>query len=797
MVIGKAQLERLLTPGMRTWLLSFWPNHRIRRLLDAAQLAAFVATVIGLLVLAALNPGLLQTLADLTPGTGQGWVRSAVAGINIVASVAVFAVLCAIVIDALRFRPFTLTRAALACALGAISGVALARLLNVVGGSSAMALLAPAPPASPGLTVTAVVAGVVGADLERRRLRLAVRVAFATAIGCALILGSLTVPSLAYAALVGGSVGLGVRAVLGVRPARPSDELMRSVLAAAGWPLEALRPVRESAGRSRYEGLVVDGGIVQITVVDRDRRGVPLARRAARLLFLRAAAVGRPALSLRWQLERQTLCAGLAQSAGVASPTALALLAAGPALVLVERPLQGEVFARKDSPTAADCTSIVASLRRLHDVGMSLGAVASDGIALLPDGRAGFTDLVAAQPAATELQRELDVVILLAALASKVGAPGAVAALRSGYGTTTAMESRLAALEQPVALPRSARRLVRGTPVLKDLRTELSGGPDSTGVVTAPPRLERLRPRTVISVVGGAVAAYLLASQLSQVNLVDALRQSNPAWLAVALSGSGLTYLGSAMAKRPFAPTELPLGRTTLVQLASSFLALVTPPSVGHVGVNLRYLQRAGLTTAVAATSVAASEIVVIVVTVVMLLVCLWLSGASSSQLALLPSATVLYILLGAATLLAFAVGLPFTRRFLQRRLQPLLRRTLPQVLATVSDPRRLVAAIIGVVLLNGGYVLALEASMLAFGTSISLPLLVVVYFAGSAIGAAAPTPGGVGAVEAALVAGLTATGISVTSALTAVLVFRAATFWLPAPLGWGAFLVLQRRGWI
>jgi uncharacterized membrane protein YbhN (UPF0104 family) len=35
---------------------------------------------------------------------------------------------------------------------------------------------------------------------------------------------------------------------------------------------------------------------------------------------------------------------------------------------------------------------------------------------------------------------------------------------------------------------------------------------------------------------------------------------------------------------------------------------------------------------------------------------------------------------------------------------------------------------------------------------------------------------------------------VPVTAALTAVLAFRAATFWLPAPFGWLAFVVLQRR---
>ena len=57
------------------------------------------------------------------------------------------------------------------------------------------------------------------------------------------------------------------------------------------------------------------------------------------------------------------------------------------------------------------------------------------------------------------------------------------------------------------------------------------------------------------------------------------------------------------------------------------------------------------------------------------------------------------------------------------------------------------------------------------------------------------PTPGGLGAVEAALAAGLTATGMAAATAVSAVLLFRLLTFWLPVPVGWAAFNFLERRG--
>jgi uncharacterized protein (TIRG00374 family) len=68
-------------------------------------------------------------------------------------------------------------------------------------------------------------------------------------------------------------------------------------------------------------------------------------------------------------------------------------------------------------------------------------------------------------------------------------------------------------------------------------------------------------------------------------------------------------------------------------------------------------------------------------------------------------------------------------------------------------------------------------------------------YLGGSAVGAASPTPGGLGAVEAALVAGLTALGAPAGPAIAAVLMFRLATFWLPIAPGWFAFRRLRRSG--
>jgi uncharacterized protein (TIRG00374 family) len=96
--------------------------------------------------------------------------------------------------------------------------------------------------------------------------------------------------------------------------------------------------------------------------------------------------------------------------------------------------------------------------------------------------------------------------------------------------------------------------------------------------------------------------------------------------------------------------------------------------------------------------------------------------------------------------------------------------------------------------MLSLAYVLCLAACVAAFGGSVPIAKIGVVYMTGSALGSIIPTPGGLGAVEAALTAGLTAAGVPGAAAVSAVLLFRLLTFWLPVPLGWIAFNYLERN---
>jgi uncharacterized protein (TIRG00374 family) len=134
-------------------------------------------------------------------------------------------------------------------------------------------------------------------------------------------------------------------------------------------------------------------------------------------------------------------------------------------------------------------------------------------------------------------------------------------------------------------------------------------------------------------------------------------------------------------------------------------------------------------------------------------------------------------------------------RAQISKRVVPLIREVVPRLVTIAQRPAKLAEGLGGILLLNLAYIGVLYASVEAFGGDMNIAVVAVVYLAGATIGQAAPTPGGLGAVEAALVAGLTAGGLDAGIAVSAVLLYRLVTFWIPTIPGYWAFNFLTKKG--
>jgi glycosyltransferase 2 family protein len=242
-----------------------------------------------------------------------------------------------------------------------------------------------------------------------------------------------------------------------------------------------------------------------------------------------------------------------------------------------------------------------------------------------------------------------------------------------------------------------------------------------------------------------------------------------------------------------FVAQRLDFLRTLLAQLAGSFVTLVTPAAVGGAALNIRYLQRRKIPAPVAAASVGVAQVVAFVLHILLIVIFVAIAGTSAKE-PITPPRWAYYVLAGLVVAAGVVIALPTGRRLLRARLSPTLGQVLPRLLEVAQQPRKLAQGIGGALLLSLCYILCLAACVAAFGRSVPIASIGVVYLTGSAIGSILPTPGGIGGVEAALTAGLTAAGVPGAVAVSAVLLFRLLTFWLPVPFGWVALSYLERE---
>ncbi|MFF6789848.1 lysylphosphatidylglycerol synthase domain-containing protein [Streptomyces filamentosus] len=310
-----------------------------------------------------------------------------------------------------------------------------------------------------------------------------------------------------------------------------------------------------------------------------------------------------------------------------------------------------------------------------------------------------------------------------------------------------------------------------------------------------PVRLERIKPRTLISMIAGAVAAYFLLSQIARTPL-STIGEADWRWVAAAVFFSSFSYVAAAMSLLGFVPERVGFWRTVVAQVAGSFVKIVAPAAVGGVALNTRFLQRAGVRPGLAVASVGASQLFGLGAHILLLLSFGYLTGTEKSQ-SFTPSRTVIAGLLTVAVLVLVVTAIPFMRKFVSTRLRSLFAGVVPRMLDVLQRPMKLVTGIGGMLLLTGAFVLCLDASIRAFGhgnVSISYASVAVVFLAGNALGSAAPTPGGVGAVEGALTLGLVTVGLPFEVATPAVLLYRLLTLWLPVLPGWICFNWLTKR---
>jgi uncharacterized protein (TIRG00374 family) len=483
--------------------------------------------------------------------------------------------------------------------------------------------------------------------------------------------------------------------------------------------------------------------------------------------------------SMRRSVEHRGLMAIAVGDAGVANTDTVTVTALDRGWMLyAHSPPMGTAI-DEQTPVA----KVWESLAVLHDHLISHGDLRGREITV-EDGKVLFGGFGNAEYGASTIQLQADVAQLLMTTSAIYGAAPAVSAAIETFGrdAVLAASSRLT----KSAMPQRIRE------PLSDAKTVMSATRDEVKRQTGADQIHaetitRFTRYQLIQLVLLVALVYVAYPFISTVPAFFAeLRTANWWWALLGLTVSALTYVGAAAALWACASESVSFRNLTIMQIANTFAATTTPAGVGGLALSTRFLQKSGLGAMRATAAVALQQTVQVITHVALLIFFTAVAGASANLSHFVPSTTVLYLAAGAALGIVGAFTfVPKVRHWLGTAVRPRLKEVGSDLVTLAREPRRLALIILGCAATTLGAALALWASIEAFGGDTTFVTVTVVTMIGGTLASAAPTPGGVGAVEAALIGGLAAFGLPAAIAVPSVLLYRVLTCWLPVFIGW------------
>jgi len=495
--------------------------------------------------------------------------------------------------------------------------------------------------------------------------------------------------------------------------------------------------------------------------------------------------------SMRRSVEHRGLMAIAVGEAGVANTDTVTVTALDRGWMLyAHSPARGTAI---DEQTPVH--EVWGSLGVLHDHLISHGDLRSREITV-EDGKVLFGGFGNAEYGASNIQLQADVAQLLMTTSAIYGAAPAVTAAIDTFGRNAvlAASSRLTKSAMPQRLRES---LSDAKTVMSDTRDEVKRqtGADQIHAETIT-RFTRYQLIQLVLLVALVYVAYPFISTVPA--FFSELRTANWWWALLGLTVSALTYVGAAAALWACASESVNFHNLTIMQVANTFAATTTPAGVGGLALSTRFLQKSGLGALRATAAVALQQTVQVITHVALLIFFTAFAGASADLSHFVPSTTVLYLVAGAALGVVGAFTfVPKGRHWLGTAVRPRLKEVGDDLVTLAREPKRLGLIVLGCASTTLGAALALWASIEAFGGDTTFVTVTVVTMIGGTLASAAPTPGGVGAVEAALIGGLAAFGLPAAIAVPSVLLYRVLTCWLPVFIGWPVMRWLTKNDMI
>ena len=361
------------------------------------------------------------------------------------------------------------------------------------------------------------------------------------------ITGGLSPIDLVLAVAAGVAVGAGLLVVFGVPDRRMDAAGVAAALRAGGVPASEVTVASVTAKGSRpFRAVTEDGQALFVKVFGSDQRDADLLYRTYRAIRLRGVGDTRPAASLFKAVEHEALVAVMAERAEVAVPHVGQLIKAGDGSVLLTMELiAGQPLDEIPDENITDklARDLWLEVSRLHQARIAHRSLHAGNIMVGEDGCPRLVNFSFAELAATGRQMAIDTAELVTSLAGRIGPDRAVGSALPAIGRDGVAAA--VPLLQPLALSASTRRRIKGQDALLKRTREAAIAASGDQADTNLAQLQRVRPRTLLTIAALAGAFYYLLPQIAQVSSSwHAILSANWAWLPVVIAAVGADLRG-------------------------------------------------------------------------------------------------------------------------------------------------------------------------------------------------------------------------------------------------------------
>ncbi len=610
---------------------------------------------------------------------------------------------------------------------------------------------------------------------------------------------------------IGWGVTALVRLIFGSPLGLPSTDDVRLLLDELGIHASNVQPAaRQAWGVAKYEATEAGqpdspGQRIGIAVYGRDAADAKLLTKTGRFFLYRDSGPSLTFTRLQ-QVEHEAYLTVRAGQAGVAVPEVVEAGTAGPSkdALLVCRLPAGTALSEADAADVSDVSldNLYRQLLTLRRARIAHGAISGDVLLVHPAAQTiVVTDFRNAVSNASPDQLDRDLAGAIAATAVVVGADRAAGSAARCLDPEV-LARALRHLRKPGLDPALIRSLRGERGLLADVRQRAARAKSIDVPKLVEPR--RVSWPTLIMMVGTLIGGWALIGVLIDVSRsFDTVIGANWLWVIAALVLAQLAYVASAVECIGSIAGPLPFGRVLAVEVANAFSALAGG-TAAVFATRVRFYQQQGYDASVALSSGAIVASASWIGSIVLFLVSLPFAWGSL-HLEVTPESggdsKLVWIILAVVVVVAVAAGLalavPRLRRMASELVRPKARDIWANLKDVASTPRKLVLLMGGSFAQELAVAMALSVSLRAFDDHLRLPTLIVVITLAAIVGGVSPSPGGMGVVEAGLILGLTAAGVSESDATAAVFIQRLFTSYLPPIWGWVTLVWMRKREYI